>query len=103
VIGNRYVARIGNHGLAGRVGEVQRVAFVRRLKLLPVQKDTVGQPVDSPATRRFDQLDRTWVWQHALGRLEHPHIRQRAQDVCPHVRRNPFGSTGFDEHHVVDQ
>ena len=52
---------------------------------------------------RLDQLDRTRVRQHALGRLEHPDVGQRAQDVCPHGRRNPFGATGFDEYHVVDQ
>ena len=103
VIGDRDIARVGNHGLAGRVGEVQRVAFVGGLELLPVQEDAVGQPVDSPAARRLDQLDRPRVGQHALGRLEHPHVGQRAQDVCPHGRRNPFGGTGFHEYHVVDQ
>lgn len=103
MVGHRDVARIGNHRLAGRVGEVERVALVGRLKLLPVQEDPVGQAIDAPAAGRLDQLDRPRVGQHALGGFEHAHVRQRTQDVRPHSRRNPFRATGFHEHDVVDQ
>ena len=48
-IGHRDVPRIGHDGLAGRIGEVQRVALVGLLKLLPVKENPVRQPVDAPA------------------------------------------------------
>ncbi len=103
MIRDRDVARVGNHRFASRIGEVQGVAFVGRLKLLPVQEDAVGQAIDSPATGRLDQRDRSRVRQFALRGLEHSDIGQRTQDIPPHRRRNTFGSTGFNENHMVDQ
>ena len=89
--------------MPGRVGEIQRVALVRRLKLLPVKENAVGQPVDAPPARRLDQFDRTGIGQRTLAGLEHSDIRERAEDVGAHVDRNPIGAARFDEHHVVDQ
>jgi hypothetical protein len=102
-VGHRDVAWIRHHRLAGRVGEVQRVALIGGLELLPVQEHPVGQLVDAPAARRLDQLDRTGIGQLSLGGLEHAHVGQRTELVGAHRDRNPFGAMGFDEHHVVDQ
>ena len=62
-IGHRDIARIGHDGLAGRVDEVQRMALVGLLELLPVQEHPVGQSVDPPAVGSLDQLDRAGVGQ----------------------------------------
>ena len=78
-VGDRDVARIGYHGLAGGIGEVQRVALVGRLKLLPVKENAVGQPVDAPPAGRLDQFDRTGIGQRTLAGLEDSDIRQRAR------------------------
>ena len=62
-VGHRDVPRVGHHGLAGGVDEVQGVALVGRLELLPVQEHSVGQPIDAPAARRLDQVDGARVGQ----------------------------------------
>ncbi|SLE15512.1 Uncharacterised protein [Mycobacteroides abscessus subsp. massiliense] len=97
-----HIPRIGHHGAARRVGEIDGVPAIGGLELPPVEQYPIGQRIDPPFTVGLHQGELR-VLNVTLSGLEDPDVRQGAQLVGAHVDRPTIDTTLVGEHRRLNQ